>query len=149
MAKKLDMQSPFPDQNVLPLDPTGRWSRAWLEFILKQYQRTGGAGGVDAAALKAKVDELEMLLNSDTTTAVLAALLQRVAMLEALVISMPVPVPPRAAADVLPDLVVATTRAAVSLPDPIAVPARTAVQLPEPVPVAPRAPDDIRKLIEA
>ena len=100
-------------------------------------------------SLKAKVDEIEMLVNSDTTTAVLAALLQRVAMLEALVISMPVPVPPRGAADVLPDLVVATTRAAASLPDPIAVPARNAVQLPEPVPVAPRAADDIRKLIEA
>ncbi|KUZ35276.1 hypothetical protein [Burkholderia territorii] len=149
MAKKIDMKSPFPEQSVLPLDPAGRWNRPWLEFILKQYQRTGGAEGVDAAALKAKVDELEMLLNSDTTTAVLAALLQRVAMLEALVISMPVPVPPRAAADVLPDAVAVNVRVSASLPDPVAVPSRAAAQLPEPVPVAPRAADDIRKLIEA
>lgn len=149
MAKKLDMQSPFPDQNVLPLDQAGRWSRAWLEFILKQYQRTGGAPGVDAGALKAKVDELEMLLNSDTNAAVIATLLQRIAMLEALVLSMPVPAPPRAAADVLPDLVVATMRPTASLPEPVTVPARGGAQLPDPVPVAPRAPDDIRKLIEA
>ncbi|MBR7899911.1 hypothetical protein [Burkholderia multivorans] len=149
MAKKPDMQSPFPPDGVLPLDPAGRWNRPWLEFILKQYQRTGGAPGVDAGALKAKVDELEMLLNSDTNAAVIATLLQRVAMLEALVLSMPVPAPLRAVADVLPDLVVATARPAASLPEPVTVPARSATQLPEPVPVAPRAPDDIRKLIEA
>lgn len=149
MAKKLDMQSPFPDQNVLPLDPTGRWSRAWLEFILKQYQRTGGTPGVDSGALKAKVDELEMLLNADTNAAVIAALLQRVAMLEALVNSMPVPVPPRAVADVLPDVVGVTIRSSASLPDPVVVVPRAATQLPEPVSVVPRAPDDIRKLIEA
>lgn len=135
MAKKLDMRAPFPSDDVLPLQPDGRWNRAWLEFMLTQYRRTGDAPGIDTAALKARVDELEMLLNSDTTMAVLAALLQRVAMLEALVISMPVPTPARAAAAVLPDLV--------------AMPARAVAQLPEPVPVAPRAPDDIRKLIEA
>ncbi|EKS9798234.1 MULTISPECIES: hypothetical protein [Burkholderia] len=135
MAKKLDMRSPFPSADVLPLQPDGRWNRAWLEFMLTQYRRTGDAPGIDTAALKARVDELEMLLNSDTTTAVLAALLQRVAMLEAFVISMPVPMPARAAAGVLPD--------------PVAVPTRAASQLPEPVPAAPRAPDDIRKLIEA
>ncbi|MBU9469107.1 hypothetical protein LGM75_27790 [Burkholderia multivorans] len=149
MAKKTDTQAPFPPDGVLPLDASGRWNRPWLEFLLKQYVRTGGAPGVDAEELKAKVAELEMLLNSDTTTAVLAALLQRVAMLEALLTSMPVPVPAPAAVDVLPDLVVATPRAPASLPDPVPVPARSIAQLPEPVPVAPRVPDDIRKLIEA
>ena len=95
MVKKLDMRSPFPDQNVLPLDPAGRWNRAWLEFMLKQFVRTGSEEGVDAVALKAKIDELEKLLNADTSTAVIAVLLQRVAMLEALIFSMPVPIPAR------------------------------------------------------
>lgn len=149
MAKTIDTQAPFPPDGVLPLDASGRWNRSWLEFLLKQYMRTGGAPGVDAGALKAKIAELEMLLNADTTTAVLAALLQRVAMLEALLTSMPVPVPAPAAVDVLPDLVVATPRAPESLPDPVPVPARSIAQLPELVPVAPRVPDDIRKLIEA
>lgn len=149
MAKKLNMQGPFPDVNLLPLQPDGRWSRAWFEFLLLQYRRTGDASGTDTAALKAKVDELEMLMNGDTSMAVIAALLQRVAMLEALITSMPVPVPPRRPADTLPDLVVAQVRSAVSLPDPVAVPLRAAAQLPDPVPMAPRASDDIRKLIEA
>lgn len=134
MAKKLDMQSPFPNLDVLPLQPDGRWSRAWLEFWLTQYRRTGDAQGVDGAAIKAKVDELEMLVNTDVTSAIVSALLQRVAMLEQLVMSMPVPAPPRASAAILPDVVVATVRPAVALP--------------EPIPVAPRASDDIRKLIE-
>ncbi|MDN7654314.1 hypothetical protein QZM62_12755 [Burkholderia multivorans] len=149
MAKKIDTQAPFPPDGVLPLDASGRWNRPWLEFLLKQYMRTGGAPGVDASALKAKIAELEMLVNADTTTVVLAALLQRVAMLEALVTSIPVPIPARTAADVLPDIVVAPTRVGASLPDPVQVPARSGAQLSEPVPVAPRVPDDIRKLIEA
>jgi len=135
MAKKLDMQSPFPDSNVLPLQMDGRWARPWLEFWIKQYERTGGAPGIDARELKAKIDELEMIVNGDPSAAIIAALLQRVAMLEALVISMPVPVPARATP--------------VVLPDPIAVMARSASILPDPVPVAPRAQDDVRKLIEA
>lgn len=134
MAKKLDIQSPFPNLDVFPLQPDGRWSRAWLEFWLTQYRRTGDAQGVDGAAIKAKVDELEMLVNADVTSAILSALLQRIAMLEQLVMSMPVSSPPRAADAILPDIV--------------AVAARPAVTLPEPVPVAPRASDDIRKLIE-
>ncbi|RQS88072.1 hypothetical protein [Burkholderia seminalis] len=135
MAKKLDMRSPFPEQNVLPLDSAGRWNRAWFEFMLKQFVRTGSEEGIDSNALKAKVDELEMLLNADTSTAIIAVLLQRVAMLEAMIMSMPAPIPARAAA--------------ANLPDPVAVSARAAVQLPEPVAPVPRATDDIRKLIEA
>ncbi|MBY4725187.1 MULTISPECIES: hypothetical protein [Burkholderia] len=135
MAKKLDMNSPFPNSNVLPLEADGRWSRVWLEFLLKQYERTGGAPGIDTRELKAKIDAIEMLVNADPAAAIIATLLQRVAELEALVISMPVPVPARAPA--------------VVLPDPVAVVARSASLLPDPVPVAPRAPDDVRKLIEA
>lgn len=135
MVKKLDMRSPFPDQNVLPLDPAGRWNRAWLEFMLKQFVRTGSEEGVDAVALKAKIDELEKLLNADTSTAVIAVLLQRVAMLEALIFSMPVPIPPHATAR--------------ELPDPVPVAAPVPVRLPDPVHVVHRMPDDIRKLIEA
>ena len=149
MAKKLNVQGPFPDVNILPLAPDGRWSRAWLEFLLLQYRRTGDASGIDTAALKAKVDELEMLVNGDASMAVIAALLQRVAMLEALITSMPVPVPPRRTADVLPDVVASSARPAVSLPDPVVVLPRAATQLPDPVPVVPRASDDLRKLIEA
>ncbi|VWB70521.1 hypothetical protein [Burkholderia lata] len=134
MAKKLDMRAPFPNADVLPLRPDGNWSRAWLEFLLTQYRRTGDAQGIDGAAIKAKVDELEMLANADVGSAIVAALLQRVAMLEQLVMSIPVPAPTRSAVAVLPDVVVAPTKSPSALPDS--------------VPVAPRAPDDIRKLIE-
>ncbi|HHT8835106.1 TPA: hypothetical protein ACT5B7_006633 [Burkholderia cenocepacia] len=149
MAKKLNMQGPFPDVNILPLTPDGRWSRAWFEFLLLQYRRSGDASGIDTAALKAKIDELEMLVNADPSAAIIAVLLQRVAMLETLVMSMPVPVPARAPAAMLPDVVIAAARPSATLPDPVAVPAHATAQLPDPLPVAPRAPDDIRKLIEA
>lgn len=135
MVKKLDMRSPFPDQNVLPLDPAGRWNRAWLEFMLKQFVRTGSEEGVDAVALKAKIDELEKLLNADTSTAVIAVLLQRVAMLEALIFSMPVPIP--------------RTQQHVNFPIRCQWLPRFRFDSPDPVHVVHRMPDDIRKLIEA
>jgi len=134
MAKKLDMQSAFPPDGVLPLDSAGRWTRPWLEFIMKQYERTGGAPGVDTSALKAKVDDLEMLLNAHASTAAIAVLLQRVATLEKAIMSMPVPT---------------VYRTPQTLPDPVPAPSRTATTLPEPVIAPPRVSDDIRKLIEA
>ncbi|WP_333986724.1 hypothetical protein [Burkholderia cepacia] len=134
MSKKIDMQSPFPPDGVLPLDSSGRWTRPWLEFIMKQYERTGGMPGVDTSALKAKVDDLEMLLNAHASTAAIAVLLQRVATLEKAIMSMPLPT---------------HQRAPQTLPDPVATPARVATILPEPVIIPPRVSDDIRKLIEA
>ncbi|RQQ19729.1 hypothetical protein DF107_18170 [Burkholderia stagnalis] len=149
MAKKLDMRSPFPDPKLPLLDASGRLERVWFEFLLKQFQRTGNEPGGDLIDVTQRVRDLEMMVNADPAAAFIAALVERVAVLEALVLSMPAPVPHREPVEPLPGVVPTVPRAATAVPDPVAVPPRAAATLPEPVPVAQRVPDDIRKLIEA
>lgn len=47
MAKEVDLVAQFPNWNVKPLDANGNWSRPWLEFWIKLFQRQGGQSGGD------------------------------------------------------------------------------------------------------
>ncbi|MBW5285944.1 hypothetical protein [Burkholderia gladioli] len=48
MAKEIDLATQFPNWNVKPLDANGNWSRPWLEFWIKLFQRAGQQSGGDA-----------------------------------------------------------------------------------------------------
>ncbi|WP_186092271.1 hypothetical protein [Burkholderia gladioli] len=47
MAKEIDLATQFPNWNVKPLDANGNWSRPWLEFWIKLFQRAGQQSGGD------------------------------------------------------------------------------------------------------
>lgn len=144
------LSSPFPDVDLQFVDATGRINRIWAEFLLRQFNRTGGTQGGDLSGIQRQVNqilqqisaidgelgELDVRVESNPIAAVMVAVLARLARLEIQVASLPVAPTIQRAAAVLPEPVAPAARAQQSIPDPVAVASRP-------------ANDDLRKLIEA
>ena len=118
-----DTSANFPSGD--PLDPQGHLTTQWRMFFLSLFQRTGGTGApIDISTLQGNVaaqggeiSELFMLQGASAGVALVGALMQRVAALEAALQSV-VPVQ-RAVPKSIPEPVQIHLPAPQSLPDPM------------------------------
>ncbi|VWD60962.1 hypothetical protein BLA18628_07209 [Burkholderia aenigmatica] len=137
----------MPNPGTPVVGPDGRLASEWFAFFLSLLSRTGGQGTpIDIVNLQkqvaghaAEIGELFVLENSITASALLGALMARIAVLEMALQSV---VAVSASAK-------GSGGAQSALPEPVAVPARAAQQLlPDQVPARAKDPTtDIYKMV--